>query len=159
MSGPQAGGGWCEVGPHGKHKHVPRHQQEPGCQHLLFPHFTHQPPDAVGISDRKELQDVFSLTLLPDTALACIFQNLDSSSAFSLAQTCRACAEETMMKLARIMYMFHHFPLQCIGKTVQKTPFAASITYHRNQAFGGAFGMQRGQHSNGQEHFVMACRY
>ena len=93
-AGPQAGGGWCEVGPHGKHKHVPRHQQEPGCQHLLFPHFTHQPPDAVGISDRKEVQDVFSLTLLPDTALACIFQNLDSSSAFSLAQTCRACAGE-----------------------------------------------------------------
>ncbi len=45
-------------------------------------------------SDSKDLQEVFSLTLLANTALACIFQNLDSSSAFSLAQTCRACAGE-----------------------------------------------------------------
>ena len=93
-AGPQAGDSWCEVGPKGKHKHVPQHHHEPDCQNLLFPHFAHQPPDAVDVSESKQLQEVFSLTLLPDTALACIFQNLDSSSAFSLAQTCRACADE-----------------------------------------------------------------
>ena len=93
-AGPQAGDSWCEVGPQGKHKHVPWHHHEPDCQHLSFPHFTHQPPDAVDVSDSKELQEVFNLTLLPGTALACIFHHLDSSSAFSLAQTCRACANE-----------------------------------------------------------------
>ncbi|DBA84949.1 TPA: hypothetical protein ACH3X2_005690 [Trebouxia sp. C0005] len=94
MSGPQAVDSWYEVGPRGKHKHVPRQHHEPDCQHLLSPHVTHQPPDAVGVSDSKELQKVFDLTLLPGTALACIFNNLDSCSAFSLAKTCRACASE-----------------------------------------------------------------
>ncbi len=61
------------------------------------------------------------------------------------------------MESAGMVYMFHHFPLQCIGKTAQKTPFAASITYHRSQAFGGAFGACGGQHSNGQKHLLMTC--
>ncbi len=101
-AGPQAGDSWCEVGPQGKHKHVPRHYHRPDRQHLLHPHFTDQPPGAADVSDRKQLLEVLSLTLLPGTALACIFHNLDSSSAFSLAQTCRACASEFVQQKSEL---------------------------------------------------------
>ncbi len=60
----------------------------------MHPQFTHQPPDAADLSDKNKLLEIFSLTFLPGTALVCIFHHLDSSSAFSLALTCRACANE-----------------------------------------------------------------
>ena len=68
----------------------------------MRPQFPHQPPDAADVSDRNELLEVLSLTLLPGTALACIFHHLDSSSAFSLAQTCRACASEFVQQKSEL---------------------------------------------------------
>lgn len=79
--------GWCEVGSHGKHKHVPSSPKPDRS-------FRKSPSAGPHVCVKGHLQEFPSLTLLPGTALACIYQNLDSSSAFSLAQTCQACSRE-----------------------------------------------------------------
>ncbi len=66
--------GWSRVEAQGRHKHVP---SEPGTLNSLRSH---------------DCQ--LSLLALPATALASIFQHLDSVDSFKLAQTCHACATE-----------------------------------------------------------------
>jgi len=66
--------GWSRVGAQGRHKHVP---SEPGT------------PNSPPLNDCQ-----LSLLALPATALASIFQHLDSVDSFNLAQTCHACATE-----------------------------------------------------------------
>ncbi|KAL0043960.1 hypothetical protein WJX82_008988 [Trebouxia sp. C0006] len=66
--------GWSRVGAQGRHKHVP---SEPGT---------------LNSSPLHDCQ--LSLLALPATALASIFQHLDSVDSFNLAQTCHVCATE-----------------------------------------------------------------
>ncbi len=66
--------GWSRVGAQGRHKHVP---SQPGT------------PNSTPLHDCQ-----ISLLALPATALASIFQHLDSVDSFNLAQTCHTCATE-----------------------------------------------------------------
>lgn len=62
------------AGAQGRHRHVP---PQPGA------------PNSTALHDCR-----CSLLVLPATALAAIFDHLDSVDGFSLAQTCHACATE-----------------------------------------------------------------
>lgn len=115
--------GWSQVGSKGRHKHVPNMRSlaavtmtAKDSKSALAP----APPLDSTLDDCS-----FSLLSLPAIALASIFHNLDSTSSYQLAQTCRACAVEFTLQKSDL-------PRKCCSEflpVVTRTPATQQQPY------------------------------